>query len=229
MPTTASSAASVTSAFSCCTCARDRHHLAPEREREQADERHREERDRGELHVHEEEDDRDPDDHHQRLDALRHAPADEVADGVEVVRRARDDLAGRVPVVERARVAEVRLVEQLAHARLDADAGARRRVAAREVDPKRTIASTTTIARYGQSAARCPFVGAIASSIAWRMTIGIAKASPVQTNAHTSPRTTSRPCSRHSLASPFAVGQRLRSGGSTERKRLLTSQATSRG
>ena len=114
--------------------ARDRHHLAGEREREQERRRHRDQRDRRELHVDEEEDDRDPDDHHHRLDALRHAPADEVTDGIEVVRRARDDLPGRVPVVERARVAQVRLVEQLAHARLDADAGARGRVAADEVD-----------------------------------------------------------------------------------------------
>ena len=116
--------------------ARDRHHLAAEREREQTDGGHRDERDRGELHVDEAEDDRDPEDHHQRLDPLGHPPADEVADGVEVVRRARDDLAGRMAVVERARVAEVRLVEELAHARLDADAGARGCVPPREVDPE---------------------------------------------------------------------------------------------
>jgi hypothetical protein len=45
-------------------------------------------------------------------------------------------LAGRVLVVERAREAEVRLVEQLAHPRLDPDADARGRVAAREVRPE---------------------------------------------------------------------------------------------
>ena len=44
-----------------------------------------------------------PIDHHHALDRLHDAPADEVADRVEVVRRARDDLAGRVPVVEGAR------------------------------------------------------------------------------------------------------------------------------
>ena len=114
--------------------ARDRHHLAREREREQEHSRHRDQRDRGELDVDEEQDDRDPEDHHQRLDPLGHAPADEVADGVEVVGRARDDLTGGVPVVERARIAQVCLVEQLAHPCLHADAGARRRVAAREVD-----------------------------------------------------------------------------------------------
>ena len=73
-------------------------------------------------------------DHHQALHALHEAPADEVADRVEVVRRAREHLTGRVPVVERARIAEVRRVEQLAHPRLDADADARGRVAAGEVD-----------------------------------------------------------------------------------------------
>ena len=113
---------------------RDRDHLPTEGEREQADQRHRDERDRGELHVDEAEDDRDPEDHHQRLDSLSQAPADEVADRVQVVRRARNDLAGRVPVVERARVAEIRLVEQLAHPRLDADAGTCCCVPASEVD-----------------------------------------------------------------------------------------------
>ena len=114
--------------------ARDRHHLAREREREHEHRWHRDERDRGERRVDEEEDDRDPEDHHQRLNSLGHAPADEVADGVEVVGRARDDLAGRVLVVERARIAEVRLVEQLAHACLHPDAGAGGRVPAREVE-----------------------------------------------------------------------------------------------
>ena len=44
--------------------------------------------------------------------------------------------------------------------------------------PKRMSASTTTIARYGQSVARLPLFGAIASSIAWRITIGIASERP---------------------------------------------------
>ena len=51
--------------------------------------------------------DRGADDHHHALDALHHAPADEVADRVQVVGRARDHLPGRVPVVERAREVEV--------------------------------------------------------------------------------------------------------------------------
>ncbi len=115
---------------------RDRYDLPSERVREHGDRGHRDERDRGELEVDHAEDDRDPEDHHQRLDALGHAPADEVADGIEVVRRPREHLAGRVAVVERARVAEVVLVEQLAHARLDPDARPGGRIAAREVDPE---------------------------------------------------------------------------------------------
>ena len=76
------------------------------------------------------------DDHHHALDRLDDAPADEVAHGVDVVRRARDHLAGRVPVVEGARVGEVRVVEQLAQPRLDGDPDACGRIAAREVDPE---------------------------------------------------------------------------------------------
>src|SRR3954462_3665937 len=87
---------------------------------------------------------------------------------------------------------------------------------------KRTIANTSTTRRYGHSAARCPSVGAIASSIARLMTIGIASERPVITNAHRRPTVTSRHCSRQSPKRPFTVGQRLRSGGSTERKRLVT-------
>src|SRR5439155_13073319 len=49
------------------------------------------------------------------------------------VRGARDDLAGRVLVVERARETEIRLVQELAHARLDPDADPRSGVPAREV------------------------------------------------------------------------------------------------
>ncbi len=80
------------------------------------------------------EDDPGADDHQQALDRLDQPPADEVADRVEIVRRARQHLARRVPVVERARIRQVRLVEQLAHARLDANPDAGRRVAPREVD-----------------------------------------------------------------------------------------------
>ncbi len=67
---------------------RDRHHLAGERERQQEHRGHCDQRDKGERRVDEEEDDRDPEDHHQRLQSLGHAPADEVAHGVEVVGRA---------------------------------------------------------------------------------------------------------------------------------------------
>src|SRR5690242_4472626 len=63
-------------------------------------------------------------------------PPDEVADGVEVVRCPGEHLAGCVAVVERAREAQVGLVEQLAHSGLDPDADARRRVTAGEVDPQ---------------------------------------------------------------------------------------------
>ena len=223
MPTTASSAASVTSAFSCCTCARDRHHLAREREREHEDGGHRDERDRGELHVDEEEDDRDPDDHHQRLDPLGHAPADEVADGVEVVRRARDDLAGRVPVVERARVAQIRLVEQLAHARLDADAGARGRVAPREVD-----AEADEREEHDRDEVR-PERLAVAVRGRDRVVDRVPdddrdreREAGVDERAD-EPDGDEPPLLAPERASPFAVGQRPRSGGSTERKRLLTS------
>src|SRR3954451_7435420 len=83
-------------------------------------------------------------------------------------------------------------------------------------------ARTSTTSRYGHSAARWPFVGAIESSIARLITIGIASESTVVPSAHTSPTLTSRHCSRHRRARPLTVGQRLRSGGSTDRKRLVT-------
>ena len=75
-----------------------------------------------------------PAEHQDALDRLHDAPADEVPDGVDVVRRAADHLTGRVAVVERAREAQVRVVELRAEPRLDRDADARSRVAAREVD-----------------------------------------------------------------------------------------------
>src|SRR5207253_2356444 len=68
------------------------------------------------------------------LHALDESPADEVADGVEIVRRTREDLPGCVPVVEGTRIPQIRGVEELAHASFDPDAEARGRVAAREVD-----------------------------------------------------------------------------------------------
>ena len=133
--------------------ARERRDPAREAQREHRDRRHRDRGVEREPRVDDHEHDPGGDDHHQALDPLDQAPADEVADGVEVVRRAREHLAGRVPVVERARVAQVRLVEQLAHPRLDADADARGRVASREVDrgsaPPRARRSRRCTARGG--------------------------------------------------------------------------------
>ena len=83
--------------------ARERRDAAREAQREHGDRRHRDRRVEREPRVHEHEHDPADDDHHQALHPLDEAPADEVADGVEVVRRAREHLAGRVPVVERAR------------------------------------------------------------------------------------------------------------------------------
>ena len=76
--------------------------------------------------VHAEQDDRDADDHHHARADLHHAPADEVADRVEVVGRAREHLPGRVAVVERARIGEVGVVERRPQPVLDHDADARR-------------------------------------------------------------------------------------------------------
>ena len=67
----------------------------------------------------------DADDHHHARADLHHAPADEVADRVEVVGRAREHLPGRVAVVERARIGEVGVVERGPQAVLDHDADAR--------------------------------------------------------------------------------------------------------
>ena len=84
--------------------------------------------------VHGDEDDRRADQHHHALDRLDDAPADEVADGVDVVRRPRDHLARRMPVVEGAREAKVGVVHHPAQPGLDGDADAGRRIAAGEVD-----------------------------------------------------------------------------------------------
>ena len=151
--------------------------LAREQESERTDQRHRDERDRGELRVHDEEDDRDADDHHHATGSLHHPPADEVADRIEVVGRARDDLAGGVAVVERARVAQVRLVEQLAHPRFDADADARGRVPAREVGQEPEDREADDRDEVGPERSWWPFVGTIELSIACRTRIGIASAS----------------------------------------------------
>ena len=114
--------------------ARDREDLVREDVRQDRDRRHREGGEERQPRVDREEDDRGADQHHHALDRLHDAPADEVAHRVDVVRRARDHLARRMPVVEGAREAEVRVVHHPAQPGLDRDADARRGVAAREVD-----------------------------------------------------------------------------------------------
>ena len=103
---------------------------------EHGDRRHRNGGGQRELPVHGRQDDRRADQHQHALDRLHHAPADEVAHGVDVVGRPRDDLAGRVPVVEGARVAQVRVVQLRPQPGLDGHPDARGRVAPREVDPE---------------------------------------------------------------------------------------------
>src|SRR5262252_42157 len=102
--------------------------------RDKADQRQRHGRVERQLWIDEREDDPGRNDHHHALHPLHKTPADEVADGIEIVRRPREHLAGRMPVVEGARVAEVRLVEELPHPRLDPDADPGGCVAAVEVD-----------------------------------------------------------------------------------------------
>ena len=137
-------------------------HLAGERrdapreaEREHGDRRHRDGGVEREPRIHEHEHDPRRHDHHQALHPLHEPPADEVADGIEVVRRAREHLTGGVAVVERARKAEIRGVEELAHARLDADADPRGRVAAREVDEEAHGGETDDGERCTATAASC--------------------------------------------------------------------------
>ena len=120
--------------------ARDRRDATPEAVGDEPDRRQRHGRVERQLRIDEDEDDPGRDDHHHALDPLHEPPADEVADGVEVVRRPRQHLAGRVPVVERAGVAQVGLVEELPHPRLDPDADPRGGVAAVEVDDERAAA-----------------------------------------------------------------------------------------
>ena len=114
--------------------ARDREHPVCEEVGEDRDRRHREGRGQGELRVDDRQDDRGAGQHQDALDRLHDAPADEVPHRVDVVRRARDHLAGRVAVVEGAREAQVRVVELRAQPRLDGDADPGGRVAPREVD-----------------------------------------------------------------------------------------------
>ena len=113
---------------------RDREEPVREEPGEDGDRRHRERREEREPRVHGQEHDSRGDDHHRALHPLDDAPADEVAHRIDVVRGARDHLAGRVPVEERARIAEVGVVEHSAQPRLDRDPDPRCREAAREVD-----------------------------------------------------------------------------------------------
>ena len=114
--------------------ARDRRHLVREAPGQVRDGGHRDACAHREQRVDREQDDRRADDHHRALAHLDDAPADEVAHGVEVVRRARDDLTGRVSVVERARIGQVGGEQPAAHLVLDADADPRREEAPLEVD-----------------------------------------------------------------------------------------------
>ena len=106
--------------------ARDRRHEPREAPREQRDQRHREAANSASCAFTLSSTIETP----TIIIALEHdlddAPADEVADRVEVVGRAREHLPGRVAVVERARVGEVRVVEPGPQAVLDHDADARR-------------------------------------------------------------------------------------------------------
>ena len=113
---------------------RDREEPVGEEPGQDRDRRHRERGVEREPRVHEREHDRGTRDHHRALHPLDDAPADEVAHGVDVVRRARDHLAGRMPVEEGPRVGEIGVVEHPAQPRLDGDPDPGRCEAAREVD-----------------------------------------------------------------------------------------------
>ena len=150
IPTTASSVASARLPLRACTSSRDREEPVREDERQDRDRRHRKRRVEREPRVHGGEDDRRADDHHRALDALDDAPADEVAHGVDVVRRARDHLARRVPVEEGARIREVRVVEHPAQPRLDGDPDPGGREAAAEVDDEAQRRQQDDRAEIGQ-------------------------------------------------------------------------------
>ena len=98
---------------------RDRHHAVGEVPREDPDQRRRDDGVERQTQIHVAQEQAAAHDHHRALDGLHHAPADEVAHGVQVVGCARDDLPGRVSVVERAGKLEVGLIQQLAHAGLE--------------------------------------------------------------------------------------------------------------
>ena len=214
MPTTDSSAASVRSALRCWTMResgvtrRAKRHVSsaisgivrPGVERQ--------------PRVHAEQHDRDADDHHHARDDLHDAPADEVADRVEVVGRAREHLPGRVAVVERARVGEVRVVERRAQAVLDHDADARGDGA-----PRRVGRRSAGMRRRGSARRR-----ARARSDPSRRSSCRSRAAPargsrcrsaVVASAHSRPTPTRRRSTHHSRVRCRAVGPKLRSGGST--------------
>ena len=120
MPTTASSVASARFPSSPARAGRSGEPVCEEPGQDR-DRRHRERGVEREPGVHGDEHDCRARDHHRALDPLDDAPADEVADGVDVVRGPRDHLARRVPVEEGAWIGEVGVVEHPAQARLDRD------------------------------------------------------------------------------------------------------------
>ena len=115
---------------------RDRHHQVGEAPGDERDQRCCHAGVQGQPRVDRRQNDGAADDHHGALHALHDAPADEVPDREQVVGRPRDDLAGRVPVEERARKPQVAREQHLAQLGLDPHADPGGRVAAGEVDPE---------------------------------------------------------------------------------------------
>ena len=115
---------------------RDRHHQVGEPPGDERDQRRCHAGVQGQARVDRRQHDGAADDHHRALHALHDAPADEVADREQVVGRPRHDLAGRVPVEERARKPQVAREQHLAQLGLDPHADPGGRVAAGEVDPE---------------------------------------------------------------------------------------------
>ena len=134
---------------------RDGEDAAGEDVGEDRDRRHRQGSDQREPGVDGDQHDGGTDEHHHALQRLHDAPADEVAHRVDVVRGARDHLAGGVPVVEGARVAQVGVVEHAAQPCLDSDADAGRGVAAGEVDARTAVRRSRRWPRGTGRAARC--------------------------------------------------------------------------
>ena len=104
---------------------------------------------------------------------LHDAPADEVADRVEVVGRPREHLPGRVAVVERARIGQVRVVERGAQAVLDHDADARGDRAPRRVG-ERSAGTRRPRSARGRARARSGSFATIELSITRWTSTGIA-------------------------------------------------------